>query len=77
MWYWPEWHGLDDDGNLTIKTSGYQGDAHWSGQVLIERTAPDWDFWKWFVKRKKYHRLVQDDELPAIREEFASSTHCP
>lgn len=69
-WYWPEWHGFDENGELTIKTSGYQGDAHWSGVFSIEPNNADYAFWKWLVKQPQHYRLVQDDELPAIRDEF-------
>jgi hypothetical protein len=70
-WYWPEWYGLDGDGTLHVKSSGWQGEEHWTGETTINPDRADYDFWRWLVVQKKYHRLVDKTELPAIRDEWS------
>jgi hypothetical protein len=67
-WYWPDWHSIDADGTLRVKASGYDGDSHWSGEQTITPAESDYEFWRWLVAQKEYHRLVEDSELSAIRE---------
>ena len=70
-WLWPEWHSLDDDGTLHVKASGYRCGYHWNGEQPISPDAADYAFWRWFVEQPKFHRLVDETELPAIREEWS------
>jgi hypothetical protein len=69
-WYRPHWHGLDTDGTLHVKASGWQGGSHWTGELAIKPAQPDYKFWRWLVAQKEYHRLVEESELPAIREQW-------
>ena len=73
-WYWPDWHSVDSDGTLHVKASGYQGGSHWTGDRAISPAEPEYDFWRWVVAQKEYHRLVEESELPAIREEWSRRT---
>jgi hypothetical protein len=73
-WYWPDWHGVDSDGTLHVKASGWQGGSHWTGEIAIGTEKPEYTFWRWFVGQKEYHRLVEETELPAIREEWLRRT---
>jgi hypothetical protein len=70
-WYWPGWGGFDTHGVLHVKASGWQGRSHWTGEIAIEPEKPEYEFWCWFVAQKEYHRLVEEKELPAIREDWA------
>jgi hypothetical protein len=70
IWYWPEWHSVDSDGTLHVKASGWQGGSHWSGETAISPEKTEYEFWRWFVTQKEYHRLVEKHELPIIREEW-------
>lgn len=72
-WYWPDWHNFDDEGTLNVKTSGWEGGCHWTGSTPISMDKPDYAFWCWFVAQKEYHRLVEETELPAIREHWRVS----
>jgi hypothetical protein len=54
-----------------VKASGRQGDSHWTGEQAISSAAPEYDFWSWFVAQKEYHRLVEESELAAIRDEWS------
>jgi len=76
-WYWRDWHSFDSDGTLHVKTSGWQGGGHWSGETYISKEEPDYAFWCWFVAQKEYHRLVEEAELPAIREHWLRVTAPP
>lgn len=67
-WYWPGWHGIDSNGILHVKVSGWQGGAHWNGETAITPVEPDYDFWCWLIAQEEYHRLVEESEMPAIRE---------
>jgi hypothetical protein len=70
-WLWPEWHSFDNDGTLHVKASGHHGGMHWNGEnEPLARTSPDYAFWCWFVAQPKFHRLVDERELPAIREDW-------
>lgn len=68
--YWPEWHSFDGAGNLTIATTRDDCDSRKLGSVVIERTAVDWDFWRWFARQLDYQRPVNEMELPAIRDAY-------
>lgn len=70
-WVWPHWHNVDVDGTLHVKASGWQGDTHWTGERAISPTEAEYDFWRWLVAQKECHRLIEETELPAIREEWA------
>lgn len=73
-WIWPEWHSFDDDGTLHLKASGHRCGYHWNGEQTISPDAPDFAFWRWFIAQPKFHRLVDETELPAIREEWSIAT---
>jgi hypothetical protein len=74
VWHWPHWHSLDTDGTLHVKASGWQGGDHWTGEQAIGRAEPEYDFWRWLVAQREYHRLVEESELPAIREQWSRQT---
>jgi hypothetical protein len=74
-WYWPGWHSVDADGTLHVKASGWQGDSHWTGEQAFSPAEPEYDFWRWLVAQKEYHRNVEESELPAIEEEWSRRTH--
>jgi hypothetical protein len=73
--YWPAWHGLDDDGTLHIKSSGWAGGSHWTGERRVAPADPEYAFWRWFVVQKEHHRVVDDTEIPTIREKWRSATN--
>lgn len=73
-WYWPDWHGVDSDGTLHVKSSGWGGEAHWNGEIAIKPDEPRYEFWRWFVEQTEYHRLVEENELKAIQEEWSRRT---
>ena len=60
---WPQVSTKADDGAITTKTSGYEGDCHWTG----ERTfTPDDEFhvvWDWVYRNRHAFPPVFDDEL--------------
>ncbi|MEX2122245.1 MAG: hypothetical protein WD847_21880 [Pirellulales bacterium] len=70
-WFRPHWHSFDSDGALHVRTSGWEGDSHWTGKTTITPDAPDYAFWCWLVAQERFHRLVNVDELPALREEWS------
>jgi hypothetical protein len=74
-WYWPEWKGLDCDGTLHVKTSGFAGGCHWNGEQTFAPSDPDYAFWRWFVLQKQHHRLVAKTEIPAILDEWRRATN--
>jgi hypothetical protein len=73
-WYWPDWHSVDTDGTLHVKASGWHGGSHWTGEQAISPGEPEYGFWRWLVAQKEYHRLVEETELPAIREAWSRRT---
>src|SRR5688572_14960389 len=73
-WHWPDWHSVDADGTLHVKASGWQGDCHWTGEHAVGPADPEYNFWRWLVDQEEYHRLVKQDELPAIREVWSRRT---
>jgi hypothetical protein len=70
-WFWPEYYSLADDGTLHTCASGWYFGAHWSGVRRIRTDDTDYDFWRWLVGQKEYHRLVDDRELQSIGEEWS------
>jgi hypothetical protein len=68
--YWPDCHGFDDDGTLHVKRTGATGHNWWTGEHAFAPDDPDYAFFRWLVAQKEYHRLVNQTELPAIREEW-------
>jgi hypothetical protein len=70
-WLWPEWHYRDDDGTLHIKATGWTLDGHWTGEQEIRPDDPAHEFLCWLVTQKEYHRLVDEKELPAIRQAWS------
>lgn len=70
-WFRPHWHSFDSDGTLHVKSSGWVGDSHWTGKTTIVPDASEHAFWRWLVAQERFHRLVNVDELPALREEWS------
>ena len=68
--YWPDWHGFDDDGTLHVKASGYTREGHWTGEKIVKPDHQDYAFWRWLVAQPTYHRVMNETELPAIRKEW-------
>lgn len=73
-WYWPDWHSVDADGTLHVKVSGFEGGSHWTGEQIVSPAEADYDFWRWLVTQTVYHRLVEESEMPAIREAWSRRT---
>jgi hypothetical protein len=73
-YYWPDWHSVDTDGILHVKASGWHEGTHWTGERAINPEDPEYDFWRWLVAQKKYHRVVEESELPVIRKEWSRGT---
>lgn len=40
--YWPDWHGFDDDGTLHVKASGWTREGHWSGEQIFKPDHQDY-----------------------------------
>jgi hypothetical protein len=72
--YWPDWHGIDDDGTLHVKSSGWAAGCHWTGERSIVPSDPDYAFWRWLVVQKEHHRVVDETEIPSIRENWRRSS---
>ncbi len=70
-WVWPNWHRFDDDGMLHLKWTGWRADGHMTGEQAVERENAEYEFWCWLVAQPQHARLVNTDELPALKEEFA------
>lgn len=66
MWYWPQYCWLDD-GNLTIKCTGWADGKHWTGCKEFPPDHPDHEMWRWIASVAQYRRLVQEKELIGIR----------
>ncbi|MEM9284214.1 MAG: hypothetical protein AAGA96_20545 [Verrucomicrobiota bacterium] len=70
---WPQVSTKADDGSITTKTSGYEGDYHWTG----ERTfTPDDEFhavWDWvYGNRHAFPPVFDDDLLVAVNAYYES-----
>lgn len=50
-----------DDGVITLKTSGWEGDIHWTGERAILPTNEQYELWNWIV--------VNRDICPSLIEE--------
>jgi|GEM_PF-3159613 len=70
--YWPEWHSLDDDGTLHVKTTGYVGMSHWTGETTVKPQQPEYSFWRWFVAQPEHQHLMGDEEFDQIRVAYGS-----
>ena len=70
--YWPEWHSLDDDGTLHVKTTGYVGMSHWTGETEVQPQQPEYTFWRWFVAQPEHRHLIGEEEFERIRADFES-----
>jgi DNA-directed RNA polymerase subunit RPC12/RpoP len=66
--YWPHWHGFDDDGTLHVKATGYTREGHWTGEQIFKPDHQDYAFWRWLVAQPTHHRVVNETDLPAIRK---------
>ena len=66
-WYWPDWHGFNDDGTLVIHCSGWHNVEHWSGIAEFPTDHEDHEFWRWVVSIPQYRRLLDEAEVPCIK----------
>jgi len=41
-----------------------------NGESVFIPEQPEYEFWCWVLAQDKYHDLVEDSELQAIREEW-------
>lgn len=73
---WPAWHQVLPDGTLMIKNSAWCGNSHMTGFQEVAPDAVDYEFWVWLTTQKEYARVVNEAELPAIRELWKRTTGC-
>ena len=43
--YYPGHSSFEPDGSLTVRTSGYTSDSHWSGALRVSPEDPDFSLW--------------------------------
>ena len=66
-------HTLHENGLLTIKASGYDGNEHWTGWLTIAPEEADYKFWHWLVCVKQVPGIATENELDAWKREYAVS----
>jgi hypothetical protein len=71
---WPHWHEMLSDGTLMVKNSAWCGNTHMTGFQEVPPDAPDYEFWRWLTSQKEYARVVNETELPTIRELWKRTT---
>jgi hypothetical protein len=72
--YWPSVSEISADG-ITIRATGYDDEAHWTGVHKVGRDASDYDFWAWVVaQRERWPVFFSDRDLPKLRDEFANAS---
>jgi hypothetical protein len=69
--YWPHWYSFGADGVLFMKVSLWTDDPHISAEMRLDPTHPDYPFWVWLVKEKKYKKILSERDLPSFKQEFA------
>ena len=47
IFYYPGISSFRSDGTLIMRTSGYEGDIHWSGQHSVAPGDSDYELWCW------------------------------
>ena len=68
-------HILHEDGLLTIKATGYEGDGtHWTGWMTLEPSNPDYGFWYWMACVQRVSELVQERELSQWKASYRMQT---
>ncbi len=71
---WLHSHHIAADGTISIKNSAWCGNSHCTGFQDIAPDSPDYDFWTWLIAQKQYARVVNESELPEIRERWRQAT---
>ena len=65
VFLWPGWSRIAD-GQIVLKTSGYEADFHWTGERIV---GPENDlYWSWFFENRFIFPPVMDESLlPRLR----------
>lgn len=74
-YYWPHWAKFNADRSLTMKTSGYDDEAHWIDYVTVAPTDAEYEFWLWLSENRK--DLLTGHEVVILRQDFHSRSSEP
>lgn len=65
---------INEDGVVTVKASWYRGTSHSTGYISISPADKDYFFWCWLVSQEQHRRIVNADDIQAIRDEWCRTT---
>jgi len=72
--YWPTMSEVALDGTITMRATGYDEEAHWTGVRHFAPDTSDYLFWRWVVEhRSRWPQFFSDRDLPKLREEFTNA----
>ena len=61
----------DNEGGIRVKTSGYDGEIHYTGEECISADSPDIDAWRWVhLNRKSFPPIIEQKEFAQIARVF-------
>jgi hypothetical protein len=70
---WPQASSKSEAGVITTKTSGYEGDCHWTGERRFLVNDEFYETWNWvFLNRHAFPPVFDDDLLVAVKAYFES-----
>ena len=63
--------GPTRDGGIRVKTSGYEGDIHYTGQDDVPPDSPDIEAWRWLHEnRRAFPPIIPQNLFPGIALRF-------
>jgi hypothetical protein len=63
--------GPTRDGDIRVKTSGYEGDFHYTGQEEVPPDSPDIGLWRWLHEnRRAFPPIIPQNLFPGIALRF-------
>lgn len=64
--------GRSADGTIDIQVKDWDADTISLASMEVAPDAPDYAFWSWIADRPRRFPRLNDDQLPAAREEFSA-----
>jgi len=70
--------GPDQEGGISVKTSGYEGDIHYTGKHQVSQDSPDIDVWRWVHEnRQSFPPIIPQELFSGIVQTFRNGPPVP
>ena len=64
---------ISEDGTISMRSTGWEDECHWTGVHESKPSDPDHGFWKFVISiKERYEHFFDEKELEKLKEEYKS-----